>query len=273
MISSDEIQAALSKGGATVVGHGGDKLGKVSQVFLDDETGRPEWATIAAGGLFGGRESFVPLADATLSGDRITVPFTKDKVKDSPAVDVEGDGHISEKQEARLYEYYGMRYSTAASDSGLPSGRSDRAAVGRDTSGPTTDDAMTRSEEQLHVGTERVATGKARLRKFVVTENMTTTVPVRREEIRVVTEPITDENRAAAMSGGDITSEEHEVTLYEERPVVEKEVVPVERVRLDTDVVTEERQITEEVRKERIETDTTDAHGTGRATDGDPATR
>src|SRR2546421_233898 len=116
-----------------------------------------------------------------------------------------------------------------------------------------TDDAMTRSEERLHVGTENVTAGRARLRKYVVTENVTQTVPVSHEEVRVEREPVTEANAGAAMSGPDISEEEHEVTLRAERPVVDKEAVPVERVRLGTETVTEEHQVNEEVRKEQID--------------------
>lgn len=156
------------------------------------------------------------------------------------------------------------RYSNTERDAGFAaSGGTYNAAdesgtVGRDTSGPTTDDAMTRSEERLNVGTERQATGRARLRKYVTTENVTQTVPVRREEVRVEREPITDGNAGDAMSGPDLSEEEHEVILHEERPVVDKETVPVERVRLDTETVTDEVTVDEEVRKERIETDGVD---------------
>jgi len=118
------------------------------------------------------------------------------------------------------------------------------------------DDAMTRSEEELHVGTEgteRTETGRARLRKYVVTEEQQVTVPVTREEIRVEREPITDDNVDEALSGPEITDSEHEVVMYEERPVVSKETVPKERVRLETEQVTDEETITGEVRKERIE--------------------
>jgi uncharacterized protein (TIGR02271 family) len=125
--------------------------------------------------------------------------------------------------------------------------------VGHDTSGLTTDAAMTRSEEQLKVGTQRVETGKARLRKYVVTENVTQTVPVSHEEVRLEREPITDANIGNAMDGPAISEEEHEVVLHAERPVVQKEAVPVERVRLDTNTVTEQQQVTEQVRKEQIE--------------------
>ena len=114
---------------------------------------------------------------------------------------------------------------------------------------------MTRSEERLNVGTQTSEAGRARLRKYVVTENVTQTVPVRREEVRVEREPITDATRDEAMSGPAISEEEHEVVLHEERPVVAKEAVPVERVRLDTETVTDEVTVNEEVRKEQIETD------------------
>jgi len=125
---------------------------------------------------------------------------------------------------------------------------------GQDTSGENTDEAMTRSEEQLQVGTERVHAGTARLRKYVVSEDVTETVPVRHEEVRVQREPITDANREEAMSGGELTEEEHEVTLHAEKPVVDKETVPVERVKLGTETVTGEHTVNETVAKEHIET-------------------
>ena len=117
------------------------------------------------------------------------------------------------------------------------------------------DDAMTRSEERLTAGTRTEETGRARLRKYVVTEQQSVTVPVSREEVRVEREPITDANLDAATSGPDISEAEHEVVLREEEPVVEKTTVPRERVRLDTETVTDERQVTEEVRKEQIDLD------------------
>jgi uncharacterized protein (TIGR02271 family) len=155
-----------------------------------------------------------------------------------------------------------MDYSESRSDTGLPEGgQTGRGTVGRDVSGPETDDAMTRSEEELRVGTTKRETGRARLKKYVVTENVERTVPVQREEVRVEREPITDANRDAALSGGDITEEEHEVTLHAEEPVVQKDVVPKERVRMDTDVVTDERQVSEEVRKEQIDVDDSATRG------------
>ena len=117
---------------------------------------------------------------------------------------------------------------------------------------------MTRSEEQLRVGTETRETGRARLRKHVVTEQQNVTVPVSREEVTVEREPITAANRGAARSGPAISEEEHEVTLRAERPVVDKEAVPVERVRLGTETRTEHETVGGEIRKEQIEIDADD---------------
>ncbi|MEX1908676.1 PRC and DUF2382 domain-containing protein [Janibacter sp. Y6] len=255
MISTEQINTLVA--GGNVVDASGEKVGKVGQVYLDDQSGQPEWVT-ANTGLFGTSETFVPLRGATVRGDdEVQVAFAKSVIKDAPRVDA--DGHLDADDEAELYRYYGI------ADSGQ--GRFDNAegvadrdvhGEGQDTSGPNTDDAMTRSEERLNVGTEKVATGRARLRKYIVTENVTTTVPVQREEVRLEREPITDANRDQAMAGGDLTEEEHEVTLTEERVVVDKETVPVERVKLGTETVTDEQQVSEEVRKEQIEADLPD---------------
>src|SRR3954454_2908254 len=266
MISTDEIKR-LSSGGGNVVADDGTKIGGIGQVYLDDQTSRPEWVT-AKTGLFGTAESFVPLAQANLSGNDIVVPFDKDKVKDAPRVS-DSDGHLSRDQEAELYRYYGLDYgdpgleSGLASgvdsglDSGLESGRSSAqgngdgqaaaGAVGHDTSGPTTDSAMTRSEEELRVGTQEQEAGRVRLRKYVETEHVTETVPVRKERAVLEREPIDEANVADATDGPAISEEEHEVVLHEERPVVEKSAVPVERVKLDKTADVEEHQVSEEV--------------------------
>ncbi len=131
---------------------------------------------------------------------------------------------------------------------------------------------MTLSEERVNVGTSRREAGRARLRKYVVTENVTQTVPVTREEVVVEREPITDANIGDATSGPDISEEEHEVVLHEETPVIEKTVEPVERVRLGTQQTTEQQTVTEQVRKERIDTDT-DLNTTNTTSTGDDTIR
>lgn len=254
MLDTNEIQTVI---GRDVYGSDGEKIGSAGQVYLDDQSGRPEWVTVKTG-LFGTKETFVPVADAQTTAQGLTVPFTKDQVKDAPNVDAD-QGHLSPEEEEQLYRHYGRESDYTAWRRRAADVReddlTDRGTVGHDTSGPTTDDAMTRSEERLNVGTESRETGRARLRKYVVTEQENVTVPVQREEVRVEREPITDANRDEALSGPDISEEEHEVTLREERPVVEKEAVPVERVRLDKQTVTDQEQVSGEVRKERIETE------------------
>ena len=259
MLAKEHIDDLLKRNG-NVLSTDGAKIGSIGQVYADDENGQPTWVT-AKTGLFGTSESFVPLEGARVEGDDVVVPYTKDQVKDAPRVDT--DGHLEPTEEDRLYGHYGLSGggrtdATAgrdADDREADYADTNRGTVGHDTSGPTTDDAMTRSEERLNVGTEREATGRVRLRKYVTTENVTQTVPVQREEVRIEREPITDANRGAATSGPGISEEEHEIVLHEERPVVEKETVPVERVRLDKETVTDEVTVDEEVRKEHIETD------------------
>jgi uncharacterized protein (TIGR02271 family) len=250
MISQNDIQRLQ---GADVYATGGDKIGSSGQVYLDNASGSPEWVSVRTG-LFGTKESFVPLHEASFSGDRIEVPFSKDQVKGAPQIDADGD--LTPAEEERLYEYYGLSVGTRTDTS---SGRSDATyAAGHDTSGPNTDDAMTRSEERLVAGTRTEEAGKARLRKYVVTEQQEVSVPVSREEVRLEREPITDANIGQALDGPDISEEEHEVTLRAERPVVDTEAVPVERVRLDKETVSDTERVGGEVRKEQIELDTTE---------------
>jgi uncharacterized protein (TIGR02271 family) len=177
---------------------------------------------------------------------------SKARVKDAPKIDT--DGHLSPEEEQELYRYYGMGADTSTTTQQGADFEA-RPPVGHDTSGPTTDNAMTRSEEQLNVGTASEEVGRARLRKYVVTENVTETVPVSREEVRIEREPITDASIGNAMDGPAISEEEHEVTLHAERPVVAKEATPVERVRLDKTTVTDQETVNEDVRKEEIEVD------------------
>jgi uncharacterized protein (TIGR02271 family) len=249
MIDQDTI---LGSRGSNVVGSGGEKIGSVDDIYLDRETDKPEWAAVNTG-FFGTRSTFVPLAEASQQGNDIVVPYDKNTVKGAPNVDAGGE--LSQEQEAELYSYYGLEYSEYSSDTGLPEGRGGERAEGYDTSGPTTDDAMTRSEEELRVGKTQREAGRARLRKYVVSDQVTESVPLKREEVRVEREPITDGNIDRATAGPDISEEEHEVVLHEEQAVVEKRAVPKERVRMTTDTVTEEEQVSEELRKEQIETE------------------
>jgi uncharacterized protein (TIGR02271 family) len=248
-----DIDTARTWQGRTLVDRDGGRIGSIDAIYLDDDTGQPEWALVNTG-LFGTKSSFVPLAQATEDHSDVRVPYDKQLVKDAPRIDP--DGRLSEAEERRLWRHYGLDY-----DRTTRRRATGKDAVGRDTSGPTTDDAMTRSEEELRVGTAQRERGRVRLRKYVTTEQVQQTVPVQRERVRVEREPITDANRDAATSGPEISEAEHEVILREEEPVVQKRVVPKERVRLDKDTLTDEERVAEELRKEQIDVDNEDTTG------------
>ncbi len=254
--------------GAPVRSSAGEKLGKIDAIYLDDATDAPEWVAVKSG-LFGGHVSLVPLAQASWDGETLTVPFDKQAVKAAPHHDP--DAAITAADEDELYRHYGLNAgrSAPAVDAPRSGERRDLTGTpgvqGRDISGPTTDSAMTRSEEQLRVGTETREAGRARLRKYVVTEHQQVTVPVQHEELTLEREPITEANRGDAYDGPAISEEEHEVTLHAQRPVVATEAVAVERVRLGKETITETETVGGEVRKEQIELDAP-GDSTGRGT-------
>jgi uncharacterized protein (TIGR02271 family) len=231
-----QVTEAYDWRGRDIIDSDGEKVGTLEELFRDEDTQQPEWAVVRTG-MFGTKLSFVPIQGAEPRGENVQVLFSKAQIKDAPRID-DSDGQLSQDEEAQLYEHYRLTRSN-----------------GHDTSGPTTDEAMTRSEEELKVGTAERERGRARLRKYVVTEQVTQTVPVKREEVRLEREPITDGNLDQALDGPEISEEEHEVVLHEEEPVVEKRTVPKERVRMEKDSVTDDAQVSEEIRKEQIEAD------------------
>lgn len=295
--------------GSNIVDQDGDKVGSIGQVYVDDQSNEPTFATVKTG-LFGNKETFVPLNHAEQTGDDLRVPYTKDFIKDAPNIDA--DGHLSEQEQDQIYDYYKLdgarsgygddngrtgerqgfdgRDTAAAGAAGGAAGtagyegtrgrddqlandrrdvadgrrgtdlRDDQRGLADDrNAGDRTDgDSMVRREEELKVGTERVQTGRVRLRKHVVTEQRTVTVPVEREEVEVVREPINDGN---ATSGGRLGEDEQTVELSEERPVVDKQVVDKERVGLQTNTVQDQQQVQAEVGREEISVDQDGADG------------
>ncbi|MFE2292467.1 PRC and DUF2382 domain-containing protein [Streptomyces sp. NPDC059452] len=324
--------------GLTVYDNEGEKVGSVGRVYVDDDTGKPDWVTVKTG-LFGMKESFVPLAGARRVGSDLHVSHSKDTVKEAPRVDA--DAHLSVAEEEELYRHYGLSRKTGnlgdtkGTDTGTGTGADARTVAGtgamgaagagaagtaRGTGAPQsakatgrtttsagaagmagagtgtgrhreTDvsatsrplagagagtsrsadlsgkDELIRSEEQLHVGTEEYESGRARLHKYVVTEEVTRSVPVSHEEVRVVREPLRPGEKVTGTT--DFGEQDVEVTLHAERATVRKEAVPVERVRLETERVTEQKEVSAEVRKEKIDyADGTDM-GTGKDTGGE----
>jgi len=258
---------------ATAYDVDGDKIGGVQDVYINDTTGQPDFVSVSHG-LFGTGDSIVPLRGHSLKDGELHLAFSKDRIKDAP--DLDENGHLTNADQEAFYRHYGLEsveerttYETGAAGAGAAgAGAAGAAATDADANGKHRADAaantdaapaaaadgeMIRSEEQLNVDKQRVESGQVRLRKYVVHDTETVEVPVEREEVRVSREPITEADRANFT--GDIGEQEASVTLHEERVNVSKESVPVEKVSLDKDVVRDTEQVTEDVAKERIETD------------------
>ena len=261
MLDERSVSAAI---GSTAYDATGAKIGTVEHFYVDDRTGAPSWVAVTTG-LFGTRRSVVPALDATFSDGSLRLPVALDAVKSAPHLT--GD-HLSPDDETTLRRHYGTDQGTD---------RGTHQAVRQDTAGgepPSTgprhagrdDDAMTRSEEQLVAGTERVATTRARLVKYVVTEEVQITVPIRREEIRIEQVPldapddgpgetlVPDQPAGTSAGGGGLPDE---IILHRERPVVTVEVVPTERVRVRTEVVEGRETVSGQVQREQIVVDQT----------------
>ena len=268
---------------ATAYDNSGDKLGSVKEVFVDDNTGQPTFVEVNHG-LFGMSSSLVPLRGHKFDGKDLNLAFAKDRIKDAPNLDA--DQALTPDQQNEVLRHYGVdgledqtRYE------GVQGGRTeqdrgvhtengefvnrdrvagdrvdaDRDGVAADRNRVAANDGeMIRSEEQLNVNKERVATGEARLRKYVVTDSETVEVPVTREEVRVERTPINADE--AATHNARIGEEEASVTLHEERVDVSKNTVPVEKVNLGKQQITETERHTEELRKERIDVDGVEGH-------------
>ncbi|MCX5401452.1 PRC and DUF2382 domain-containing protein [Streptomyces sp. NBC_00102] len=337
MAAADGFTDSGELDGLTVYDNGGEKVGSVGRVYVDDDTGKPDWVTVKTG-MFGMKESFVPLAGARRVGSDLHVAHPKESVKDAPRVDA--DAHLSVAEEEELYRHYGLtrKPGTTAgtgmgadgrttagtgamggaagaaagagaagaarttgtgkatggtagmTGTGMPgAGKRDADAsagtrplvgAGAERSAPDMSKAdladqeeLIRSEEQLRVGTEEYESGRARLHKYVVTEEVTRTVPVSHEEVRVVREPLAPGEKVTGQTS--IGEQDVEVTLHAERATVRKEAVAVERVRLERDRVTEQKEVSAEVRKEKIDyadgmdTGTGKNMGTGKDTGGE----
>ena len=249
-MGSTTMEALQEARGLAVLASDGDKIGSVEEIFYDHETGRPEWVGVGTG-FFGTKRVLVPVETAELAGDAMRVPYAKEHVKGSPDIDSDD---ISQETERELYAYYGLEYSERRSDSGLPEGGLD---TGLNRTAPDTDGdtaagpaAVTRSEEEVAVGTRSTTAGRVRLHKWVETEPVEANVELRRETARVTRQPIDE-----PVSGAEIGDEEIEVPLRAEEPVVEKRTVAKERVGLDKDVEVDRETIREQVRKERVDVD------------------
>lgn len=241
--------------GVTIYGNDGGKIGSVGQVYLDDQNSQPTFVTVRTG-MFGAKETFIPVSKATRTHDGLEVPFDKAFVKDAPNVDA--DGSLTPEEERRLYEYYSMDYGQgtdgaderhhdaapkttgrAGQDAGVAAGGDRESVVARD--------------EHLNVGTERRESGQVRLRKHTRTDTETAEVPVSREELVVERESV-DPNSVEAQRGGD---EDVTVTAHEDVPVVHK-TETAEKVTVDKKTVRGTEQVSETVEHEDVEVEGND---------------
>ena len=217
--------------GVEVTGANGVKLGKVDNLYIDNDTNQPEWVAVKSG-LFGTHVSLVPISKAQFDGTVLSVPFDKEQLKSAPHHHPNTD--LSPLAEKYLYNHYGMSYSQ---HSGSPAAQTGQPPAQGGASGPA-----------------------GRLRKYWGSKNATQTVPGSREEVRLEREPGTEANRDDAMSGWVIVGEEHEVTLLGDKAVVVKETVVLERELLGIATVAGEDTVSDAGRKEQIDEPKTNQH-------------
>jgi uncharacterized protein (TIGR02271 family) len=243
------IQELSTMRGKPVYTSDGEKLGDFEEIYHDEATGQPEWIRVKSstlGGILGTKHFLVPLAGAEFQdgGDpAIRVPYSKDRVQDAP--DVEGD-EISEEEERRLYNYYGLQVSERRSETQLPEGGTQEPHQHPVT--PQGEISVSRHEEELQVGKRETEYGRVRLRKWVETTPVTEEVELHRETAFVERQPV---DRPA--SGAAIGEEEVEMPLHREEPVVSKETVEREQITVHPEEEIVEETVHGEVRREHVE--------------------
>jgi hypothetical protein len=181
-----DLDTMLGWRGRTVFDRKDEKIGKLGDLYLDEETGRAAYGGVRTG-LFGRHESIVPLRDVTERNGDLVVPYDAELVRDAPAIDP--DASLDEAEQERLARHYAAPEGERAAD-GEGAADEDRAPDGEGAADEDRAPEMIRSEEEVVTGTSEMRPAeRVRLRKVLVTENVTQTVPVRREEIRLETDP------------------------------------------------------------------------------------
>jgi uncharacterized protein (TIGR02271 family) len=243
--------------GAQVTGADGKVVGTVEQVFRDDVDGTPAWARVRSGKT--GR--FVPLGSSQVTKDGLSVPFDSQKIMGGPNIDA--GQHMSAAQAEELSRYYGLSVPTQQSQQQAQG----QAQMQPQAKGKLTDEEwLVRQEERLQVGKEMLETGRIRLHRYVDVEPVEQAVHVFHEEYDIERIPVSGDERTHNFEEG-----EQEIILHEERAILRKEVVPVERVRLTARRVEEDKTIRDELRRERIEIEPEQSYAQG-GMGGDPNT-
>jgi hypothetical protein len=181
-----DIDTALAWRGRTVRDPDGDKIGTLGDVFLDRQTQLPAWGGVRTG-LFGHSESYVPLERVEEDGEDLRVPFTKEAVKDAPrSIPTSRCPRPRRRRSGAT-----TARSTSTSPPTTGSSHDVDHGHGRGERGPSLgDDAMTRSEEEVHVGEGPMRPAeRVRLRKVTGHRARAADDPRQREVIQLETEP------------------------------------------------------------------------------------
>jgi uncharacterized protein (TIGR02271 family) len=256
--------------GARVTGADGKVVGTVEQVFRDDVDGTPAWARVRAGKS--GR--FVPLGSSQVTSEGLSVPFDSQKIMSGP--DIDAGQHMSAAQAEELSRYYGLTVPAQqprgemAEESGQAAAQPGSGQMAAGDQMPAGDQAgsdwLIRQEEQIQVGTEMLETGRVRLHKYVDVESIEQPVHLYREEFEIERIPISGDEGVP----GNISEGVQEIVLHEERAVLRKELVPVERVRLRTKQVEQDTTVRDQIRRERIEVEPDQQFASNRPGDAGP---
>ena len=268
--------------GYTVYDNAGSKIGKVDDLFLD-ENDSPEYVGVKMGFL-GTSSTLIPMEAATVdeSASTITVSFDKETVKNGPAFN--DDREITPEYENEVRSYYGLgaaqgtgsygEYEGSTAGAGT-TGSTEAGTVGAGMSSGDTESGefrehdagdegvsqshgddladedelrVQRSEEELRAGTREREAGSVKVRKRVRTDRERVEVPTRHEEVSVERVPVSGEATEAQ-----IGEDEVDVPVTEEEVVVDKRAVAKEEVRLRKDVVEGTEVVEEDVRREEVD--------------------
>jgi len=165
-ITTEELRTAYLRSGDVYAGS--EKVGRIGQIYVDDETSEPTWVTVKTG-LFGTSESFVPLTQARLEGNDIIVEYDEDSIKNAPRIDADGD--LTPREELVLFRYYSQPHNTDTTNGADrlngDDDRLDRVADSRDRD--TVGDHQRVVDEIADRGDDS-GSGRGRLRRYVVTE-------------------------------------------------------------------------------------------------------
>lgn len=239
---------------ATAYDRNGDKIGDVIEIYVNEETEEPTFVSVRSG-VADGSERLVPVTGFSWDSDHVVLPYDRAVILESPRLG--SGGELSASDEEELLAYYDSALAQSASDDDEEAGDDAGGSADRSTD-VSEETSVTLAEERLKVDTEQVETGRVRLRKYTTTEMETITVPVTKEKVVIERVPVDAEETEGSI---DPDAAEHleEIVVREERPVVRKETVTREEVRLAKETVTEDVTVTEEVLKEEVEIDKNDA--------------